>query len=96
MLLFEIQISSSCFKGFALEELNQTIIENIKTDSIKTCRPHYMMGITYLKITNIICINVRENHKGNHEWTIQRYSQHRAHKTQNANKPKTQHNTTVL
>ena len=34
-----------------------------------------MMGIKYLKITNIICINVRENHKGNQEWTIQRYSQ---------------------
>ena len=39
-------------------------------------------------------INVRENRKGNHEWTIQIHWQHCAHKTQDEDKHNKQHNTT--
>ena len=40
-------------------------------------------------------INVRENRRGNEEWTIQRHWQHRVHKTQDKNKKykKNTHNT---
>jgi hypothetical protein len=38
-------------------------------------------------------INVRENGRGNQEWTIQRHWQHWVHKTQDEDKQDKKHNT---
>ena len=38
-------------------------------------------------------INVRENQRGNKEWTIQRNWQHWVHKTQDEDKQNKKHNT---
>jgi len=37
--------------------------------------------------------NVRENQRGNQEWTIHRHLQHWIHKTQNEDKQSKKHNT---
>ena len=41
---------------------------------------------TFFFIEVAILINVRENRRDNHEWTIQRHSQHRVHETQDEDK----------
>ena len=61
------------------------------------CHRVYMVRASYTyenvcvtKIKYIVYINVRENLRGNQEWTIQRHWQHWVHKTQNEDKTKTQ------
>ena len=56
-----------------------------------------LVKVNYTQFLNrhifIIYLNIRENRRGNQEWTIQRHWQHWAHKTQEEDKQTQKHNT---